>query len=119
MQKALKENLKHLCLQPKYKCLMLNTTVMMQYAKIILPKVCAWDDLFKKELLKCASWTGKSEKDELIEWCFNNFGRMHPVILEEVFNTSSYVRNVRKTSPRVGGNPYKIQIKHRSATQVA
>jgi hypothetical protein len=44
---------------------------------------------------------------------------MHPVILEEVFNTSTYVRNDRKTSPRVGGNPYKIQIKHRSATQVA
>ncbi len=58
---------------------------MIEYAKVILPKVCFWENLFKKELLKCVSWTEINEMNELRTWCYNTFGAMHPEILDEAF----------------------------------
>ncbi|MFW5831884.1 MAG: hypothetical protein ACOC11_02595 [Prolixibacteraceae bacterium] len=58
---------------------------MLEYSKIILPKVSFSRHLFKKELNKCAKWVDTHEVKELYKWCDENFGDMYPDILEEVF----------------------------------
>ena len=60
---------------------------MLEYAKVILPKVSFSRDLFRKELLKCIDWVDGSELSELRKWCFENFRDIHPDILSEVFST--------------------------------
>jgi len=65
---------------------------MMEYAKVILPKVCFWKNLFKKELLKCASWANSNESDELSAWCYKNFNEMYPDVLDEVFANAEFKR---------------------------
>ena len=61
---------------------------MIEYAKVILPKVSFSRDLFRKELIKCTKWA-ESPKDinELREWCDDNFREMYPEILNDVFST--------------------------------
>lgn len=59
---------------------------MLEYAKVILPKVSFSRDLFRKELAKCISWVGASELNQLKEWCFENFREMYPEILSEAFS---------------------------------
>lgn len=58
---------------------------MLEYAKVILPKVSFSRDLFRKELAKCISWVGESEISHLKEWCFENFREMYPDILNKAF----------------------------------
>lgn len=58
---------------------------MMEYARVILPKVCFSRELFRKELLKCISWVGDSELKSLKEWCYENFKEIYPDILAEAF----------------------------------
>ena len=58
---------------------------MLEYAKVILPKVSFSRELFRKELSKCISWVGDSELVSLKEWCFENFKEMYPDILIEAF----------------------------------
>ena len=58
---------------------------MLEYSKIILPKVSFSRQLFKKELNKCINWTEPEEMSELYNWCYENFGDMYPEILEEAF----------------------------------
>lgn len=74
----------------KYSCKTMNNlkleNEMIEYAKVILPKVCFWKNLFKKELLKCVSWTKSIEMEELVCWCYENFYEMHPDVLDEVFS---------------------------------
>ena len=63
---------------------------MIEYAKVILPKISFSRDLFRKELIKCVNWVeGPAELDELIKWCNENFGEMYPEILDEVFSTNA------------------------------
>ncbi|WP_163710484.1 hypothetical protein [Mangrovibacterium lignilyticum] len=63
---------------------------MNEYAKVILPKVSFSKDLFRKELSKCVGWVEEpSELDELIKWCYANFGEMYPEILDEVFSQNA------------------------------
>ncbi|MDD4191065.1 MAG: hypothetical protein PHI28_07035 [Mangrovibacterium sp.] len=63
---------------------------MIEYAKIILPKISFSKDLFRKELVKCVNWIEKpEEQDELIKWCTERFGKLYPDILREVFSTNA------------------------------
>ncbi len=56
---------------------------MIEYAKTILPKVVAYKELFRKELLKCINWAEKDERKELYRWCYLNFFDTYPDILTE------------------------------------
>lgn len=58
---------------------------MLEYAKVILPKVSFSRELFSKELTKCISWVGKSDLEKLKIWCTENFQEMYPEILSEAF----------------------------------
>jgi hypothetical protein len=58
---------------------------MLEYAKVILPKVSFSRELFKKELSKCINWVGDSEMDQLREWCFENFGENYSDVLVKAF----------------------------------
>jgi hypothetical protein len=58
---------------------------MLEYAKVILPKVSFSRELFRKELTKCINWVGDSELDQFKEWCYDNFRDMYPEILAEAF----------------------------------
>ena len=91
---------------------------MLEYAKVILPKVCVWEDLFEKELLKCVSWAENEEMDELFLWCYNTFGEKHPGIFVEVFaGTTCQIVNNEAFSYSV--KPHKIRIKHNKIVEAA
>jgi hypothetical protein len=60
---------------------------MLDYAKIILPKVSFSSQLFKKELSKCVQWVETNEVQELHDWCYKNFKDTYADILEEVFSS--------------------------------
>ena len=60
---------------------------MIEYAKVILPKVSFSRELFRKELAKSVKWVEPNELNKLREWCEENFGEMYPEILAEVFST--------------------------------
>jgi len=63
---------------------------MLEYAKVILPKISFSKDLFRKELKKCVNWVEEpGELDELIKWCTAKFGKLYPEILDEVFSTNA------------------------------
>ncbi len=59
---------------------------MIEYAKAVLPKVCLWKELFRKELIKCNNWIEKDEWNHLYKWCYENFCDDNIDVLEEVFN---------------------------------
>lgn len=58
---------------------------MLEYAKVILPKVSFSRQLFRKELEKCINWVEVPDLIELKEWCYENFGDMYPEILNQAF----------------------------------
>ena len=58
---------------------------MLEYAKIILPKVSFSRYLFKKELNKCINWVEPDERPELCSWCCEKFRNIYPDILTEAF----------------------------------
>jgi hypothetical protein len=58
---------------------------MLEYAKIILPKVSFSRDLFRKELIKCINWVEGHQLHELRDWCLNEFNEMYPDVLAEAF----------------------------------
>ena len=58
---------------------------MLEYAKVILPKVSFSRQLFRKELEKCINWVEAPDLRELKEWCYENFGEMYPEILNQAF----------------------------------
>jgi len=92
---------------------------MMEYAKLILTKVSAWENLFKKELLKCVSWVGVNEMLELRAWCYDNFNEIYPDILDETFANIAHQKNSRVAAfTSYSGNLHKIQIKHRKAVGI-
>jgi hypothetical protein len=59
---------------------------MLDYAKIILPKVSFSKELFKKELTKCIKWVEAEEVQELHDWCYKNFQNKYADVLDEVFS---------------------------------
>jgi len=58
---------------------------MLEYAKVILPKVSFSKELFRKELHKCINWVEENELNELYEWCSENFNGIYPDVLSEAF----------------------------------
>lgn len=58
---------------------------MLEYAKIILPKVSFSRDLFRKELKKCIDWIETDQLKDLYAWCIQKFQKMYPNILAEAF----------------------------------
>jgi hypothetical protein len=58
---------------------------MLEYAKVILPKVSFSKDLFRKELNKCIHWVEKDQISELYAWCYKNFKEVYPDVLTEAF----------------------------------
>lgn len=58
---------------------------MLEYAKIILPKVSFSKELFSKELNKCISWLEKDQIHELYIWCNENFKDIYPDVLSKAF----------------------------------
>ena len=58
---------------------------MLEYAKVILPKVSFSKHLFRKELNKCINWVETEELNELYTWCFENFKDIYPDVLAEAF----------------------------------
>ncbi len=63
----------------------LKPEAMIEYAKVILPKVSFSKFLFRKELLKCIGWMKPTERVELKQWCLSNFRNEFPDVLEEAF----------------------------------
>ena len=58
---------------------------MLEYAKVILPKVSFSKDLFMKELHKCLNWVEENERNELYAWCYENFNEIYPDVISSVF----------------------------------
>ena len=58
---------------------------MLEYAKVILPKVSFSKKLFRKELNKCIKWVDQEQVQELYSWCYENFNEMYPDVLAEAF----------------------------------
>jgi len=58
---------------------------MLEYAKVILPKVSFSKELFHKELIKCIRWVEQNQIQELYAWCHENFNEMYPDVLAEAF----------------------------------
>lgn len=58
---------------------------MLEYAKVILPKVSFSRELFRKELSKCIDWVEQDQLQELYNWCFQKFQKMYPDILAKAF----------------------------------
>lgn len=59
---------------------------MLEYAKVILPKVSFSKDLFSKELNKCIHWVEEDQLPELFEWCFDNFNQVYPDVIDKAFS---------------------------------
>lgn len=58
---------------------------MLEYAKVILPKVSFSKYLFMKELKKCINWVEKDQIRELYTWCNQNFKDIYPDVLAIAF----------------------------------
>jgi len=58
---------------------------MIEYAKILLPKVSFSKELFQKELNKCIGWVEQEQLHELYNWCFENFNDLYPDVLADAF----------------------------------
>jgi hypothetical protein len=58
---------------------------MLEYAKVILPKVSFSKELFIKELHKCINWVEDNQRDELYAWCYENFNEIYPDVISSVF----------------------------------
>ncbi len=58
---------------------------MLEYAKVILPKVSFSRQLFHKELKKCIKWVEAPDLKKLKNWCYENFEDMYPEILDQAF----------------------------------
>lgn len=59
---------------------------MLEYAKVILPKVSFSKELFMKELIKCINWVEKEQINELHNWCAENFNEIYPDVISKVFS---------------------------------
>jgi hypothetical protein len=60
-------------------------SAMLEYAKVILPKVSFSKELFRKELNKCIGWVEEDQRVELYDWCYENFNEIYPEIISSLF----------------------------------
>ena len=59
---------------------------MLEYAKVILPKVSFSKTLFRKELYKCINWVEPEQLNDLFVFCYKNFKKIYPDVIEEAFS---------------------------------
>jgi hypothetical protein len=57
----------------------------LEYVKLILAKVSFDRSLFEKELRKAVSVLLPHEVDDLRDWCYQKFGRLHSSVLNQCF----------------------------------
>lgn len=74
---------------------------MLDYAKAVLPKVVLWKNLFRKELIKCIQWAEQDEKRELYQWCHQNFFKIYPDILTDVYSLVDTTTKVRDKQNKI------------------
>jgi len=60
-------------------------SAMLEYAKVILPKVSFSKELFRKELNKCIGWVEEDQRVELYDWCYENFNEIYLEIISSLF----------------------------------
>ena len=58
---------------------------LLDYAKLILQKVSFDKNLFEKELRKAIARLMPAELEDLREWCYDQFSRMHHLVLDRCF----------------------------------
>lgn len=58
---------------------------MLNYFKTILSKVSFDVKLFEKELNKAINTLIEKEVKELKDWCYDNFGESHRLVLQRCF----------------------------------
>jgi len=58
---------------------------MLEYFKTILSKVSFDRKLFEKELKKAIKALVPIEVLQLRDWCYRNFGHLHPAVLQTYF----------------------------------
>jgi len=58
---------------------------MLEYAKVILPKVSFSRELFRKELSKCINWVEPNQLRDLQSWCYQKFQNQYPNVLADAF----------------------------------
>jgi len=59
---------------------------MLEYVKTILKKVSFNKDLFEKELRKALKMLVPEELKLLKRWCYKNYAKQYPLVLQEVFH---------------------------------
>ncbi len=89
---------------------------MIQYAKVILPKVCLWEELYKKELQKCVGWSSPEELKELRNWCYENFNDLYSDIHNEVFFGTNFKSKKYGTQKTGRKNNLDLRFRENYAT---
>ncbi len=59
---------------------------MIEYAKVVLPRMSFNQFIFKKELKKCIAWMKPAELQEFRNWCFHTFYPQYREVLDEAFS---------------------------------
>ena len=65
-----------------------NGRKMLELSQQVLQKVSFDPRLFRKELVKAASWVGYRDQLLLKAWCLATFGHMYKDVILEVFQRS-------------------------------
>ncbi|HQV38374.1 MAG TPA: hypothetical protein PLS92_05885 [Flavobacteriales bacterium] len=65
-----------------------NGRKMLELSQQVLQKVSFDPRLFRKELVKAASWVGDRDQLLLKAWCLATFGHMYKDVILEVFQRS-------------------------------
>lgn len=60
---------------------------MLDYVKLILQKVSFDETIFEKELKKALKIISEEDTYQFQSWCYDQFGEMHELILDEHFST--------------------------------
>lgn len=72
---------------------------MLELSKNILKKVSFDADLFKKELKKALTWiTDLEDLSKFREWCIQEFGKVYPHLITQVFHPSDMSSKPRLTT---------------------
>lgn len=66
---------------------------MLEYAKTILEKVSFDRCLFEKELRKALSNLLKEEVQTLRSWCYEKYGQVYAVVLDQCFARLQFVQS--------------------------
>lgn len=62
---------------------------MLEFCKNVLRKVSFDRFLFTKELKKAIKWLKNEDRNELKQWCLNNYGHVYQEIIIDSFGHTS------------------------------